>query len=97
MRNLFIGSLMLVTAIANAQQGFDTVKIRPQKVAEHIYLLKGSGGNIGVLTGPDGVVMIDDQFAPLSEKITAAIKTLDSGPIRFLINTHIHGDHSRPS
>lgn len=94
MKNLLIATLLFVTVAANAQQNFDTVRIRPQKVAEHIYLLKGSGGNIGVLTGPDGVVMIDDQFAPLSEKIAAAIKTLDTGPIRFLINTHIHGDHS---
>jgi cyclase len=94
MKNLFALSLLFVTILASAQQNFDTVRIRPQKVAEHIYLLKGSGGNIGVLTGPEGVVMIDDQFAPLSERITAAIKTLDSGPVRFLINSHIHGDHS---
>jgi cyclase len=94
MKKQFAMLLMFVTVVASAQQSFDTVKIRPQKIAEHIYLLKGSGGNIGVLTGADGVVMIDDQFAPLSEKIAAAIKTLDSGPIRFLINTHVHGDHS---
>lgn len=86
--------MVFIAVSATAQQSFDTVRIRPLKVAEHIYMLKGSGGNIGVLTGADGVVMIDDQFAPLSEKITAAIKTLDAGPIKFLINTHIHGDHS---
>jgi len=79
---------------ALAQENFDTVKIRPIKVADHIYMLEGSGGNIGVLTGKDGVLMIDDQFAPLSQKIKDAIKTLDPGEIRFLINTHIHGDHS---
>lgn len=94
MKNLILPSLLFLTGIVSAQQNFDTVRVRPQKVAEHIYLLKGSGGNIGVLTGADGVVMIDDQFAPLSEKIAAAIKTLDAGAIRFLINTHIHGDHS---
>jgi cyclase len=94
MRNLFIVALIFIAASATAQQNFDTVRIRPLKVAEHIYMLKGSGGNIGVFTGPEGILMIDNQFAPLSEKITAAIKTLDAGPIRFLINSHIHGDHS---
>lgn len=94
MKNLFPIVIMFIAGVANAQQSFDTVKIRPIKVAEHIYMLKGSGGNIGVLTGADGVLMIDNQFAPLSEKISAAIKTLDAGPIRFLINSHIHGDHS---
>lgn len=77
-----------------AQPNLDTVRIRPVKVSDHIYLLKGSGGNIGVLIGKDGTLMIDDQFAPLSNKINGAIKTLDPGEIRFLINTHIHGDHS---
>lgn len=77
-----------------AQENFDTVSIRPVKVAEHIYMLKGSGGNIGVMIGNEGTLMIDDQFAPLSNKINGAIKTLDPGEIRFLINTHIHGDHS---
>jgi glyoxylase-like metal-dependent hydrolase (beta-lactamase superfamily II) len=57
-------------------------------------MLKGSGGNIGLLTGEDGLLMIDDQFAPLSEKIAAAIKSIDAGQIRFLLNTHIHGDHT---
>jgi cyclase len=75
-------------------QNFDTVKIRPLKITDQVYLLKGSGGNIGLLTGGDGLLMIDDQFAPLSEKIAAAIKSIDAGQIRFLLNTHIHGDHS---
>jgi glyoxylase-like metal-dependent hydrolase (beta-lactamase superfamily II) len=57
-------------------------------------MLKGSGGNIGLLTGGDGLLMIDDQFAPLSEKIATAIKGIDAGPVRFLVNTHIHGDHT---
>ncbi len=85
---------VIVVNGALAQENFDTVKIRPIRVAEHIHMLKGSGGNIGVLTGKDGVLMIDDQFAPLSQKIKDAIKTLDPGEIRFLINTHVHGDHS---
>jgi glyoxylase-like metal-dependent hydrolase (beta-lactamase superfamily II) len=85
---LFIGSL------AFGQQNFDTVRIVPVKVKENIYMLKGSGGNIGLLTGKDGNLMIDDQFAPLSEKIKIAIQSLDSNPIKYLINTHIHGDHT---
>jgi len=75
-------------------QSFDTVQIRPVKVIENLYMLKGSGGNIGVFFGKDGTLMIDDQFAPLSNKINGAIKTLNPGEIRFLINTHVHGDHS---
>jgi cyclase len=75
-------------------QNLDTVKIRPVKITENLYMLKGSGGNIGVLFGKDGTLMVDDQFAPLSNRINGAIKTLDPGEIRFLINTHIHGDHS---
>lgn len=86
---LLVGSLTVT-----AQENFDTVKIVPVRVAGNIYMLKGSGGNIGVLTGKDGVLMIDDQFAPLSTKIRDAIKSLDPGDIRFLINTHLHGDHS---
>jgi glyoxylase-like metal-dependent hydrolase (beta-lactamase superfamily II) len=77
-----------------AQPNFDSVSIRPVKVTDHIYMLKGSGGNIGVMIGKDGNIMIDNQFAPLSNKINGAIKTIDPGEIRFLINTHLHGDHS---
>lgn len=86
--------LFLVAGYADAQTSFDTVKIRPQRLADNIYVLKGSGGNIGLLTGPDGLLMIDDQFAPLSEKISAAIKAIDPGSIKYLVNTHLHGDHS---
>lgn len=78
----------------NGQTNFDTVKILPLKITDKIYMVKGSGGNIGVIIGKDGTVMIDNQFAPLSNKINGAIKTLDPGEIRFLINTHVHGDHS---
>jgi len=94
MRNFTVFALLLVSSTAFGQQNFDTVKIRPLKISDHVYMLKGSGGNIGLLTGGDGLLMIDDQFAPLSEKIAAAIKAIDPGPIRFLLNTHIHGDHT---
>jgi cyclase len=86
---------MATTAAILAQQpNYDTVRIRPVPVSNNLYMLKGSGGNIGVLIGNDGTLMIDDQFAPLSNKINGAIKTLSPGEIKFLINTHIHGDHT---
>jgi glyoxylase-like metal-dependent hydrolase (beta-lactamase superfamily II) len=80
-------------AEASNAQNFDTVQIKTFKMSETIYMLEGSGGNIGVLTGKDGTVMIDDQFAPLSEKIKAAIKQVTDAPVKFVINTHFHGDH----
>ncbi|MGC3989474.1 MAG: MBL fold metallo-hydrolase [Chthoniobacteraceae bacterium] len=86
--------LLFLCLSAAAQQSFDTVRIRPQKLTENIYMLKGSGGNIGVLVGKDGTLVIDDQFAPLSNKINGAIKTIDPAEIKFLINTHLHGDHT---
>jgi glyoxylase-like metal-dependent hydrolase (beta-lactamase superfamily II) len=87
--------VMAATAAIVAQQpNYDTVRIRPVLVSNNLYFLKGSGGNIGVLIGNDGTLMIDDQFAPLSNKINGAIKTLSPGEIKFLINTHIHGDHT---
>jgi cyclase len=95
MKTLIVLTLLLIPfATLQAQQNFDEVQIEPVKLNDHIYMLKGAGGNIGVLTGVDGVVMIDDQFAPLSERIKSAIKKLDPGEINFIINTHIHGDHT---
>jgi len=69
------------------------VVIDVQNVNEGIYMLKGRGGNIGLSAGKDGIFMIDDQFAPLSEKIKKEIKTISASPIKFIINTHWHGDH----
>ena len=88
-------ALLAVFAASNvlAQQDFSAVEIKVHPVAGPFYYLEGAGGNVGVLIGDDGVLMIDDQFAPLSEKLVAAVRTLSEGPIRFLINTHVHGDH----
>src|SRR5688572_30322849 len=95
MKKSFLILLIFFSAIsAMAQNNFDTVTIRPVKVADNLYFLKGSGGNIGVFIGKEGTLMIDDQFAPLSNKINGAIKTLSPNDIRFVINTHLHGDHS---
>jgi cyclase len=86
--------LSLFVLPAMAQTNYDTVKIVPIKVTEQIYMLKGAGGNIGVLIGAEETLMIDNQFAPLANKINGAIKTLSPGEIKFAINTHVHGDHS---
>jgi cyclase len=72
---------------------WDTVEIETQHVAGSFYYLSGEGGNIGLSIGDDGIIMIDDQFAPLSEKILAAIRSISDAEIRFLINTHVHDDH----
>ena len=90
---LFLSSLTLASSVF-AQQDFSSVEIIPHHVAGSVYYLEGRGGNIGLSIGEDGIVMIDDQFAPLTEKIVAAIRSLSDGEIRFLINTHVHGDHT---
>lgn len=95
MKPLFFLTLsMAIAANAPAQQNWDSIKVTSQHVKDNIYMLQGSGGNIGVLTGKDGIVMIDDQFLELGGKIKDAIAALDKAPIRFTLNTHIHGDHS---
>ena len=76
------------------QQDFSKVEIKTHQVASNFYYLEGQGGNIGVLIGDDGVLMIDDQFAPLTEKIMAAVKALSQKSVRMLVNTHVHGDHT---
>lgn len=92
---LALAAGLLASAPVQAQEDrFAAIEIKTQKVAEGIYMLTGEGGNIGVSVGADGVFMIDDQFAPLSEKIKAAVAALSDQPIRFLINTHWHYDHT---
>jgi glyoxylase-like metal-dependent hydrolase (beta-lactamase superfamily II) len=76
------------------QQDFSKVQIKTNKISDNFYTLDGQGGTIGVLAGPDGVLMVDTQFAPLTDKIVAAIKQITPNPIRFALNTHLHGDHS---
>jgi cyclase len=78
---------------AAAQQDFSKVEVKTEKVAEGVFMLTGAGGNIGVSAGADGVFLIDDQYAPLTEKIKAAVKTISDKPVRFVVNTHVHGDH----
>jgi cyclase len=87
---LLIGS----TASAQQQQDFSAVQIKATKLADNLYTLEGQGGTIGALVGPDGVFLVDSQFAPLTDKIVAAVKQITDRPIRFLVNTHQHGDHT---
>src|SRR5579864_9394401 len=90
-----LAAMALMSAFVYAQQpDFSKVEIKTTKLADNFYTLEGQGGTIGVLTGPDGVFMVDAQFAPLSQKIAAAIKQVSNGPIRFLVNTHVHPDHT---
>jgi len=87
--------LVLVRAqTAVAQQDWDAVEMTVHPIAGNVSYIAGSGGNIGLFTGDDGVFLIDDQYAPLTEKIVAAIRTVSSKPIRFLVNTHMHPDHT---
>jgi glyoxylase-like metal-dependent hydrolase (beta-lactamase superfamily II) len=81
-------------AAAPAQPDFSKGEIKTHQVAGNFYYLEGQGGNVGVLIGDDGVLMIDDQFAPLTDKLMAAIKKLSTKEIRLLVNTHVHGDHT---
>lgn len=90
----FLSALFFIisTSLVFAQQ--KEVVIEKHKLTDQIYMLTGQGGNIGLFIGDDGVFMIDDQFAPLTPKILAAIKTITDKPVKYLINTHWHGDHT---
>ncbi|MEM8486925.1 MAG: MBL fold metallo-hydrolase [Bacteroidota bacterium] len=91
---LCVASLLVAPQFAMAQRNFDAIEIEATQVADNIYMLTGSGGNIGVIIGEDGTFIIDDQFAPLTEKITAKIAELTDKPVEFVMNTHWHGDHT---
>lgn len=94
MRRLYLTLLLCLAATAAfGQRDFSKVEVKATKVAGSVYMITGAGGNIGVSAGTDGLVMIDDQFAPLAPKIEAALKSIVDQPLRFLINTHYHGDH----
>ncbi|MUU79242.1 MBL fold metallo-hydrolase [Winogradskyella endarachnes] len=93
-RNYITILLIFISSTIISQNRFDSVEIKSIKLTEHTYMLEGAGGNIGISIGEDGVFVIDDQFAPLSDKILASIKKLSDKPIKFLVNTHFHGDHT---
>jgi glyoxylase-like metal-dependent hydrolase (beta-lactamase superfamily II) len=81
-------------AYSQAPPDYSKVEIKTTKLADNFYTLEGQGGMIGILVGPDGVFMVDSQFAPLTGKIVAAVKQITSEPIRFMVNTHLHPDHT---
>ena len=90
-----LASVLVICAMpALAQQDFSKVEIKAQNVKGNIYMLEGGGGNIGVSVGSDGVLIVDDKFAPLADKIRAALKGVGGGELKFILNTHFHGDHT---
>jgi len=91
---LLLTVVLLFAVSAHAQTDFSKVEIKATKVAGNVYMLQGSGGNIGVSVGDDGLLIVDDQFAPLADKIRAALKGLADKKLRFILNTHWHGDHT---
>jgi glyoxylase-like metal-dependent hydrolase (beta-lactamase superfamily II) len=101
--SLVVGLAMLTTLQAQTrtqtqtqtqtQQNFAGVEIATAHVAGNVYMLIGAGGNIAASVGPDGVLLVDTQFGPLTDRIVAAIRELSDQPIRFVVNTHVHGDH----
>jgi cyclase len=92
---LLMAGLALASSVVAAQdEDYSKVQIKVEKVAGSVYMLQGAGGNIGASVGEDGIVVVDDQYAPLAEKIQAALKGITDKPVRFIINTHYHGDHT---
>jgi glyoxylase-like metal-dependent hydrolase (beta-lactamase superfamily II) len=90
-----VGLLLCCVAVGAQEQDLTKVQIKVTKVAGSVYMLEGSdAGNIGASVGEDGIVIVDDQYAPLAEKIQAALKGITDKPVRFVINTHYHGDHA---
>src|ERR1700712_1097694 len=100
-----IAAAMLLSGVAVAQQApsapvappppdFSKVEIKTTDLGDHVYMLEGQGGNITVAVANDGIIMVDGQYAPLHDKIKAAIASVSNQPIKYLINTHFHGDHT---
>jgi len=91
-RSIVLTLLFITPAIA--QDEFADVEIKATHLRGPVHMLEGRGGNIGVTAGPDGIIIIDDQFAPLADKIRAALKGIEPGELKFVLNTHWHGDHT---
>ncbi len=94
MRKLLAFASLFIAAAAVGQTDYSKVTIKVEKVSGNVYMLAGAGGNIGACVGDDGIVIIDDQFAPLAPKIKEALKGIADKPVRFILNTHYHGDHT---
>ncbi|GBL06047.1 MBL fold metallo-hydrolase [Glaciecola sp. KUL10] len=95
-KNVFAASLvaLLFSYQTQAQSGFDDVTIESKSIAGSVHMLVGAGGNIGVSAGDDGILIVDDQYAPLAEKIAGALAGISEAKTRYVINTHYHGDHT---
>jgi len=85
--------LVVSARVAAQQQNFDAVQVRVLKAQGSVYMLTGAGGNVTVQAGSDGVLVVDTQYAEMSQKLLAAIRGISTGPIRYIIDTHVHGDH----
>ncbi len=94
MKRVATALFALMASSASIAQDFDAVEIKSEQVKGSVYMLTGFGGNIGVSAGKDGILIVDDQFAPLAEKISAQLKGIAGKKVRYVINTHYHGDHT---
>lgn len=94
MKKLASVLIALLASSAIAAPDFESVEIKPEQIGGPVYMLSGYGGNIGVSAGEDGILIIDDQFAPLAEKISKALGGIAQSKLRYIINTHYHGDHT---
>src|SRR5262249_4833557 len=94
LRSLGVFLAVLCISAFSQDQDFSKVQMKVSKVSGNVYMLEGAGGNIGASVGDDGIVIVDDQYAPMADKIKAALKGVTDKPVRFVINTHYHGDHT---
>lgn len=95
MKKVLVSFVLFLFAVSvQAQTDWSKVEVKAQKVSGNVYMLEGAGGNIGVSVGDDGILIVDDQYAPLADKIKAALKGIADKKLRFILNTHWHGDHT---
>src|SRR5215468_1870918 len=88
------GAVVFASGAYAQQQDFSKVEVKTTDLGNKTYLLEGAGGNVTVAVGTDGIIMVDSQFAPMHDKLKAAIEKISPLPVKFLINTHYHGDHT---
>ena len=95
MKKVLVSFVLFLFAVSvQAQTDWSKVEIKATKVSGNVYMLEGAGGNIGVSVGDDGILIVDDQYAPIADKIRAALKGIADKKLRFILNTHWHGDHT---
>lgn len=94
MKKILLSLSIIISAMTTLAQDFSDVKIKAQKAAGDVYMLTGAGGNIGVLATDKGLLLVDDQFQPLAEKIESAMSVIKNNELKYVVNTHYHGDHT---